>query len=222
MNYYGLAQPVRAWLAGLELAGQRARPGTAPFADWMQRAQAAIPYANQLAQLNLLGSHDTPRLLSELGGDLARLQLALTLLFTRPGVPCICYGDEIGLEGGPDPDCRRCFDWDRRHWQAGLWSHVQRLAQARRRRREWQQGATLTLAQGPDWLAYARYTDRAATVVVVNRGPAVTAAVPLQRLPLRPPHWQDWDGAALAADEELMLPLPACGSCIVASPLDKG
>ena len=76
--------------------------------------------------------------------------------------------DEIGLEGGPDPDCRRCFDWDRSGWDTGLWKHVQRLSQARRERPEWQQGATLTLAQGRDWLAYARYTAGAATLVAVT------------------------------------------------------
>lgn len=222
MNYYGFAQPLHDWLAGGELAGQRQRIATAAFADWMQRAQAAIPYANQLAQLNLLGSHDTPRLLTELGGDVALLQLAMTLLFTRPGVPCIYYGDEIGLEGGPDPDCRRCFDWDRSHWHGGLWSHVQRLARARRERREWQQGATLTLAQGRDWLAYARYTANAATVVVVNRGPAVTVSLPLHRLPLRPAQWQDWDGAALPAADLLTLGLPARDGRLVLSPPSRG
>ena len=93
---------------------------------------AVIPYANQLAQLNLLDSHDTPRLLTELGGDVHRMKLAVTLLFTRPGVPCIYYGDEIGLQGGADPDNRRCFDWDRGHWRLDLWTHYQRLAHARR------------------------------------------------------------------------------------------
>jgi alpha-glucosidase len=199
MNYHGFTTPVRGWLAGLEVAGVRQRLSTAAFEAWMTRAMAAIPPANQLAQLNLLDSHDTPRLLSELGGDVARLQLAFTLLFTRPGAPCIYYGDEIGLEGGADPDCRRCFDWQREHWHAGLWAHVQGLARQRAQRAEWRAGATLTLAQGEDWLAYARYTPQAATVVVVNRGPATSVVLPLWRLPLAARHLSGPGGATAAA-----------------------
>ena len=136
MNYFGFTQPVRAWLAGLDLGGVRARLGTADFTAALARAVAAIPYANQLAQLNLLGSHDTTRMLTELGGDIALMKLAATLLFTRPGVPCIYYGDEIGLQGGPDPDCRRCFEWDRRLWDDDLYAHYRALAALRRQRAE--------------------------------------------------------------------------------------
>jgi alpha-glucosidase len=216
MNYYGFASPVRGWLAGLDLGGHRARLTTAQFESWMARAMAAIPYANQLAQLNLLDSHDTPRLLSELGGDIERMKLAFTLLFTRPGVPCIYYGDEIGMQGGADPDCRRCFDWDRSHWQMALWSHVQQLARERRRRAEWQRGATLTLAQGADWLAYARYTGQDASVVVVNRGAACELSLSLRRLPLGPARWRTLDGQTLTAqDAALQLTLPACASVVL-------
>jgi glycosidase len=40
-----------------------------------------------------------------------RLKLASTLQFTLPGVPCVFYGDEAGMEGGADPFCRRCYPW---------------------------------------------------------------------------------------------------------------
>ncbi|MEM9542495.1 MAG: glycoside hydrolase family 13 protein, partial [Cyanobacteria bacterium P01_E01_bin.42] len=68
-----------------------------------------------LAQLNLLDSHDTARLLSIARGDIDSLKLSTLLLFTFPGAPCIFYGDEIGLSGGIDPDNRWGFpaekDW---------------------------------------------------------------------------------------------------------------
>ncbi|MCU0922330.1 MAG: maltodextrin glucosidase, partial [Burkholderiaceae bacterium] len=215
MNYHGFAQPLKAWLVGLDLAGHRTPIATADFVDWLAGAMATIPYANQLAQLNLLDSHDTPRLLTELGGDLQRMKLAATLLFTWPGVPCIYYGDEIGLAGGADPDNRGCFDWDRSHWRMDLWTHYRRLAQARRTRAEWRHGATLALGAGSDWLAFARYTADSATVVAVNRGPAVDVTLPLARLPLPPLRWQDLDGAAVVADPAgLRLVLPARGSVV--------
>ncbi|MEM1369937.1 MAG: glycoside hydrolase family 13 protein [Cyanobacteria bacterium P01_H01_bin.15] len=75
------------------------------------------PWEITLAQLNLLDSHDTARLLSIVEDDRPTVFLATLLLFTFPGAPCIYYGDEVGLPGRRDPDCRRGFpspeDWDR-------------------------------------------------------------------------------------------------------------
>lgn len=60
---------------------------------------------------NLLDSHDTERLMNRFGNlDIFYQQLAA--LFTLPGSPCIFYGTEIAMEGGFDPDCRRCMPWD--------------------------------------------------------------------------------------------------------------
>ena len=72
-----------------------------------------------LAQLNLLDSHDTARLLSIAGGDIESLKLATLLLFTFPGAPCIFYGDEIGLSGGVDPDNRWSFPKEK-NWHRDL------------------------------------------------------------------------------------------------------
>ena len=65
------------------------------------------------AQLNLLGSHDTPRVAAVVNGDATAVHLAALLLFTLPGAPCVYYGDEIGLAGGHDPGCREGMPWDR-------------------------------------------------------------------------------------------------------------
>ena len=59
---------------------------------------------------NLLDSHDTERLMNRFHNlDMFYQQLAV--LFTMPGSPCIYYGTEIAMEGGHDPDCRRCMPW---------------------------------------------------------------------------------------------------------------
>lgn len=62
--------------------------------------------------LNLLGSHDRPRFLSECGGKVERMKLAAAFQYTYIGIPYIYYGDEIGLSGGHDPQCRKCMVWD--------------------------------------------------------------------------------------------------------------
>lgn len=63
--------------------------------------------------LNLLDSHDTHRFFKEVGKDREKMKAALCLLYLFPGVPCIFYGTEILTEGGYDPDCRRCMDWNK-------------------------------------------------------------------------------------------------------------
>ncbi|WP_432759194.1 alpha-amylase family glycosyl hydrolase [Escherichia coli] len=65
----------------------------------------------QLRMFNQLDSHDTARFKTLLGRDIARLPLAVVWLFTWPGVPCIYYGDEVGLDGKNDPFCRKPFPW---------------------------------------------------------------------------------------------------------------
>ena len=64
------------------------------------------------AHLTLLGSHDTARIRTVCKGDVGRTLIAITLQMTLPGVPMIYYGDEIGMEGENDPDCRRPMIWD--------------------------------------------------------------------------------------------------------------
>ena len=59
---------------------------------------------------NLLDSHDTERLMNRLK-NLNVFYQQLAVLFTMPGSPCIYYGTEIAMEGGHDPDCRRCMPW---------------------------------------------------------------------------------------------------------------
>lgn len=60
---------------------------------------------------NLLDSHDTERLMSRFQ-DLDMFYQQLAVLYTLPGSPCVFYGTEIAMEGGHDPDCRRCMPWD--------------------------------------------------------------------------------------------------------------
>ena len=86
------------------------RPSAAAgFVAALTAQAAAYERATVAAQLNLLGSHDMPRLRTLVSGDLAAVRLAVLLQMTLPGAPCVYYGDEIGMEGGNDPDCRRAF-----------------------------------------------------------------------------------------------------------------
>jgi alpha-glucosidase len=214
MNYHGFTHPLRAWLgaAGSAAAVSAEAPlPTAEFERWLAEARAGIPWDNQLAQFNLLDSHDTARLLTLLAGDVGRLRLAMTLLFTYPGAPCLYYGDEIGLEGAGDPDCRRPFPWQRERWNTAIFDHARRLTRLRRQRAEWRCGALQTLAVGSDHLVLARYTEGAASVVALNRGTAVRVRLPLEQLPLAALRWTDADSGD-RCEAPGTVTLPACSA----------
>ena len=75
-------------------------------------------------QLNLLDSHDTPRIRTLMSRDDPAIRMAFLLQATLPGAPCLYYGDEIGLEGANDPDCRRSFPWDEAAWDQATLTFV--------------------------------------------------------------------------------------------------
>ncbi|MBT8217486.1 MAG: glycoside hydrolase family 13 protein [Acidimicrobiia bacterium] len=81
------------------------------FADGIDHLYNLYGAEGLKGHLNLLGSHDTPRAMSVLGGDSQSMILSTFLMFMFPGAPCVYYGDEIGMEGLRDPDCRRAFPW---------------------------------------------------------------------------------------------------------------
>ncbi|MGC8634193.1 MAG: glycoside hydrolase family 13 protein [Candidatus Limnocylindrales bacterium] len=115
----------RAAIAGqAELARNVVPLDAAGFASRLERTLSAYVPDVVAAQLNLLDSHDTPRFVTMAGGDRAALRLAVLLQMTLPGAPCIYYGDEVGLEGGADPDCRRAFPADPAAWDQSLRAFV--------------------------------------------------------------------------------------------------
>lgn len=81
---------------------------------------------------NLLASHDTARILTQLGGNKQKLKLAISFLLTFTGTPCIFYGDEVGLEGEGDPDCRKCMIWDEEKQDRDLLGSYRELIQLRK------------------------------------------------------------------------------------------
>jgi len=121
-------------------------------------------------QLNLVGSHDAPRLRTVLGDDPTGVRLATLLQMTLPGAPCIYYGDEVGLRGGNDPGCRGAFPWDEASWEPGLRDAVRALLRLRTAEPALRDGPLRIVgAEGPA-VAYERGTGASRFVVVVNAG----------------------------------------------------
>ncbi len=80
----------------------------------------------------LLGSHDTARIATKLGNDIRKIHLATMMQFFFPGIPAIYYGDEIGMQGGKDPECRAGFIWDEKEWNHEIRDWVKALISLRK------------------------------------------------------------------------------------------
>lgn len=127
MNY-----PLRA----LILDFLRCRMGAIEFVRRLESMRENMPLPFFYAQMNLLGSHDTPRAINMLAdiGEMSpdrpyrrpmtlshddyqrgrrRLLAGWALINALPGIPCLYYGDEAGMTGMADPYCRGAYPWGR-------------------------------------------------------------------------------------------------------------
>jgi cyclomaltodextrinase len=121
-------------------------------------------------QLNLLDSHDTPRFLTSASGDLASFELALLFMFTSVGAPCIYYGDEIGLDGRQDPDCRKSFPWDRSKWNEALLDYAKRCISMRHSHPALRRGSYHTLYSDDSAYVFGRKLVNEVLVIALNSG----------------------------------------------------
>ncbi|MCR4405107.1 MAG: alpha-amylase family glycosyl hydrolase [Candidatus Acetothermia bacterium] len=187
MNYAGFTMPLWHWLSRFEVRqyGRLIRPSsdlpwpTRALVETWEAYRAAIPWAIARQQFNLLGSHDTPRILTIVGGDQARNRLAAGLLMTYVGVPCVYYGDEIGLGDSRDTTARGCMAWDRSTWDEELRAFYQKLIKLRRTSPALIDGGFQVLLVEEDTLAYLRDAEEEQLIVVGHRGPGNRPASPL-------------------------------------------
>lgn len=152
------------------------------------------------AQMNLLGSHDTVRILSALGGapdrdtltreqqakysltgeqtllGKRRLILAAVLQASMPGVPCIYYGDEAGVAGMADPFNRTTFPWGNEDRE--LFSPIRDIMRLRAGSAALKRGWYAMAPLCPDAFAIIRSHGKDSIVAAVNRaGHEVKATV---------------------------------------------
>ncbi|RPF54294.1 glycoside hydrolase family 13 protein [Aquisalibacillus elongatus] len=101
------------------------------FKNQINQVLAAYPENVNEVAFNLLGSHDTARVLTQAGDDKRLVKLMYLFELTFIGTPCIYYGDEIGLTGDDDPGCRKCMPWDADEQDHELISFFQNLIRLR-------------------------------------------------------------------------------------------
>ncbi|MBR6709515.1 MAG: glycoside hydrolase family 13 protein [Clostridia bacterium] len=141
--------------------------------------------------MNHLGTHDTERILNVLAGvsgeayrnaelaslcltpeqralGLARLRCAYVTVACLPGIPCIYYGDEAGMEGWRDPFNRLPFPWGRE--DADLLAHYRQLGQFRAESRVLAEGDIRFIEADKGSVLFSRYLDGEALLIAVNVG----------------------------------------------------
>lgn len=125
------------------------------------------------SMLNLLDSHDTRRLINFFSGEKELMKLAVLFQFTYPGAPMIYYGDEVGIEGEDDPDCRRCMVWDIEKQDKDLYKYYQKLISLRHeliplRRGDYQ---PILIDEIKNTYGFLRNYEDESIVVIINNSP---------------------------------------------------
>jgi glycosidase len=141
----------------------------AGYRQKMDELMAMYPWEIHLTQLNLISSHDIARALTVMGEDEASMELAVLLQMTFPGAPCIYYGDEVGLPGGLDPDCRRVFPAEK-DWNHPLLKHHKALISLRHQHPALQTGHYTPLIAEGKLYGFERRQAEEAFIVLVNAG----------------------------------------------------
>lgn len=146
---------------------------TTQFAERVESLLKLYPHENAYAMYLCLGTHDTERLLTMFAGQVEKVKLAYTFLMSYPGAPAIYYGDEIGLQGGKDPECRGAFPWNEKEWQVGLRDWLRQLIAIRKHTPALRRGdfRRLLADERKQCYVYARSLGVENVLVALNVGP---------------------------------------------------
>ncbi len=117
---------------------------------------------------NLLDSHDVPRFLTLCGGNVKKTKLAAAFLMTYIGAPVIYYGDEVGMMGGEDPDCRRTMIWNKNQQNIDLLNFYKKIVKLRRENLALRRGNFKCLYQQGGLYCFSRQLNEEKIVVALN------------------------------------------------------
>ncbi len=147
------------------------RSSAKEFGKELMEIRALYKDENNFAMQNLLGSHDTERYLTMCGGDVWKVKLSYLFQMTYFGAPMMYYGDEIGMEGGKDPDCRRTMIWNRSEWNSDLFEFVKNLIALRNSSDALRRGdfAVLPNNNENDVFIFQRSYQNQIAIIAINR-----------------------------------------------------
>ncbi len=158
--------------------------------EFLNFQHSTLPKPMLYSMMNLLGSHDKPRIIDVLSGKTGleperkqrrfeplspdeyalgrqRFVKAFELICHLPGMPCVYYGDDAGLTGMGDPFCRRTYPWGREDRQ--LQDEIKRVIRERNEKPELREGECIVRALDEDRLEIRRLYERRENVFVLDR-----------------------------------------------------
>lgn len=163
-----------------------------PFRDGIMTILEHYPKPSTDILMNFLSTHDTERILTRLAGEevgwhnrdwqaeryltpeqyvygISLLKCAMVLQFFLPGVPCIYYGDEAGLEGYKDPFNRRCYPWGKENPE--LVEFTRELSRVRKSTKAFAQGEMKFISCTGEECVFARVDkiNREQAVIFLNK-----------------------------------------------------
>jgi cyclomaltodextrinase len=140
------------------------------FGKGIEALLNTYPSEHNFAHLLPLSTHDTQRQLTVCGGDVELVRLMNLIQFCYPGAPNIYYGEEIGMEGGEDPDCRGAFPWDESKWDNELRSYLKKLIQMRQQYLPLRKGQFVRLMEDDEGsvVAFARILGDERITIIIN------------------------------------------------------
>ncbi|AWB43174.1 alpha-glycosidase [Paenibacillus sp. CAA11] len=153
------------------------------FANAIGKQMSRYPLQATEVAFNLLDSHDTARLLTLCEDNKNKMRLAALFQFTYSGTPCIYYGDEVGMDGANDPDCRKCMEWDPEKQDLQLFEFYKKLIQVRADHPALRTGSLQFLIAEREGtkLAYERRLDDESVLVLLNNDSTTqTLSVPVE------------------------------------------
>ncbi len=115
---------------------------------------------------NMLGSHDTDRFLTLCGGNIDKMKLAIVFQMAFPGMPAIYYGDEAGLLGNNDPDCRRTMEWNNQNEE--LKNHYKEIINLKKSSIELQRGEFRPVLCDNSVYGFARVYGEESVYIIIN------------------------------------------------------
>ena len=161
------------------------------FRDAMEEIRENYPPDAFNSAMNMLGTHDTPRALTMLGGPAKQpssrrerlayrlsqeeygrgkklLMAGAVLLYAFPGSPTLFYGDEAGMQGYEDPMNRGTFPWGME--DETLYAWYRKLGRLREVRPSLRLGGLRWMQAEGHLLAFAREWRNEITIAVINVG----------------------------------------------------
>lgn len=203
MNYDSFMEPLSYFITGMEKHSDeyfREKEGDVKLflRGMLHEASKNFPIQSSYMAMNQLSNHDHSRFLTRTNRKVGRASLlgwesasrdirkyeymmAAVVQFTWMGASTIYYGDEAGLCGYTDPDNRRCYPWGKEDPE--MLSFHKKLIKIRHESRELAEGAITLIEADNGLIAYGRFCDGAASLVIVNTNDyALTRAFDIRKL----------------------------------------